>query len=124
MVNTLIFFAEKMWVAFALQNAKATHIFAAKMFENTLATTVNEFVINELFKLTMLWITGPRLRGCTALFKSSLGTHVRRYILSRYGTFFSWATHFVILLTYYHSYIYYRNDFFCGFYQCVKIQTE
>ena len=43
--------------------AKATHIFAAKkinVFENTLATTVNEFVINKSVKLTMLWTTGPR----------------------------------------------------------------
>ena len=42
--------------------AKATHIFCSKnnnVFENTLATTVNEFVINELVKLTMLWTTGP-----------------------------------------------------------------
>ena len=39
MANTLISFAEKMWVAFA----KATNIFAAKIsVENTLATTVNE----------------------------------------------------------------------------------
>ena len=38
-------------------SAKTTHIFAAKnihVFENTLATTVNEFVINELVKLMML----------------------------------------------------------------------
>ena len=37
--------------------AGATHIFAAKninVFENTLATTVNESVINELVKVTML----------------------------------------------------------------------
>ena len=49
MANTLIFFAEKMW--------KATHIFSEKninVFENTLATTVKEFVINKLIKLTML----------------------------------------------------------------------
>ena len=51
-----------MWVAFF--NAKATHIFAAKISifnvsENTLATTVNKFVINELVKLTMLWTIGP-----------------------------------------------------------------
>ena len=42
--------------------AKATHIFAAKIinvFENTLATTVNEFVINKLVKVAMLWTTGP-----------------------------------------------------------------
>ena len=83
MANTLIFFAEKMWVAFAMQKlltffqqkismylmifyaekmwvafAKATHIFSAKIikvFENTLATTVNEFVINELIKPMILW---------------------------------------------------------------------
>ena len=36
--------------------AKATHTFAAKI---TLATTVNEFVINELIKPTMLSTTGP-----------------------------------------------------------------
>ena len=44
MANTLIFFA------------KATHIFAANIyvFENTLATTVTEFVINNLVKLTLL----------------------------------------------------------------------
>ena len=29
------------------------------VFENTLAATFNEFVINELVKLTMLWPTGP-----------------------------------------------------------------
>ena len=51
---TLIFFAEKMW--------GATHIFSAKninVFENTLATIVNKFVINKFVKLTMLWTTGP-----------------------------------------------------------------
>ena len=50
MANTLICFAEKN------VSAKATHIFVAKisMFKNTIATTVNEFVINELVKLTML----------------------------------------------------------------------
>ena len=46
-----------MWVAFA----SYSH-FCSKninVLENTLATTVNEFVINELVKLTMLWIAGP-----------------------------------------------------------------
>ena len=36
---------------------KATHSFCSKninVFENTLATTADEFVINELVKLTML----------------------------------------------------------------------
>ena len=52
MANTLIFFAEK-----KLQVAFALHMFAAKkisVFENTLATTANKFVINKLVKLMML----------------------------------------------------------------------
>ena len=55
MANTLIYFAEKNVSSFCI--AKATHIFCSKninVFENTLATTVNEFVINKLVKLTML----------------------------------------------------------------------
>ena len=47
-----------MRVAFA-----ATHIFAEKninVVENILAPTVNEFVINEFVKLTMLRTNGPR----------------------------------------------------------------
>ena len=55
MANTLIFFAEKNVSSFCI--AKATHIFAAKIskyLKNTLAKTVNEFVINKLVKLTML----------------------------------------------------------------------
>ena len=31
------------------------------VFENTSAITVNEIVINELVKLTMLWTTGPSM---------------------------------------------------------------
>ena len=37
--------------------SKATHIFAAKnvnVFENSLATIINEFISNELIKITML----------------------------------------------------------------------
>ena len=34
--------------------------FAAKVFDFILATTINECVINELVKLTMLWIAVPR----------------------------------------------------------------
>ena len=30
------------------------------VFENTLATAVNKFVINKLVKLALLWTTGPR----------------------------------------------------------------
>ena len=50
MTNTLIYFAAKMH--FCSKNTNA--------FENTSATTVNEFVINEFVKLTMLRTTGPR----------------------------------------------------------------
>ena len=52
-------FAEKMWVAFA----KATHIFSAKNIRILYiesAKTVNEMTLNELVKLTTLWIAGPR----------------------------------------------------------------
>ena len=68
MADTLVFFAEKMWVAFAVY--MYIDIFCWKMWVfakkyqciwNTLATTVNEFVINELVKLTMHWIAGPWL---------------------------------------------------------------
>ena len=54
------FFAEKMWVAFAVQkpliffqqkNTRILYIESAK--------TVNEMTLNELVKLTTLWITGP-----------------------------------------------------------------
>ena len=61
MASALIFFAEKyeQLLHFCRKNIN--------VFENTLATTVNEFVINELVNLTMLWATGPRLRGCISL---------------------------------------------------------
>ena len=44
-----------MWVAFAHFCSKNINV-----FENTLATTLNEFISNELVKLRMLWTTGPR----------------------------------------------------------------
>ena len=46
------FFAEKM------QGKSYSH-FCSKYIWNTLATTVNMFVINKLIKLTRLWTTGP-----------------------------------------------------------------
>ena len=55
MANTLIIFAEKMWVALAMQ--KLLTFFEAKIsmyLEKTLATTVNKFVINTFVKLMML----------------------------------------------------------------------
>ena len=63
MANTLTFLLKKNVSSFCIANA-SSHFFAAKninVFENTLATTVNEFVINELVRLTMLWTTGPWL---------------------------------------------------------------
>ena len=50
-----------MWVAFALQKLLTFLQQNINVFENTSATTVNEFVINKLVKLTMLWTTGPSL---------------------------------------------------------------
>ena len=45
--NTLIFFAEKMWVPFALQKLLTFFSKNINVFENTLAATVNKCVINE-----------------------------------------------------------------------------
>ena len=58
----LKFFAEKMWVAFAVQ--KLLTFFQQKNFRKLYiesAKTVNEMTLNELVKLTTLWTTGPRL---------------------------------------------------------------
>ena len=49
-----------------MQCAKATHIFSAKNIRILCiesAKTVNEMTVNELIKLTTLWITGPRTYG-------------------------------------------------------------
>ena len=51
----LKFFAEKMWVAFAVFLAKNIRILCIEP-----AKTVNEMTLNKLVKLTTLWITGPR----------------------------------------------------------------
>ena len=54
----LKFFAEKIWVAFAL------HIFSAKNIRILYiesAKTVKEMTLNELVKLTTLWTTGSRI---------------------------------------------------------------
>ena len=56
----LKFFAEKMWVAFAVQ--KLLNFFSAKnirILYIVSAKTVNEMTLNELVKLTTLWTTGP-----------------------------------------------------------------
>ena len=56
----LKFFAEKMWVAFAVQ--KLLTFFSAKnirILHIEVTKTVNENTLNELVKLTTLWTTGP-----------------------------------------------------------------
>ena len=58
----LKFFAEKMWVAFAVQ--KLLTFFQQKHFRILYiesAKTVNEMTLNELVKLTTLWTTGPKI---------------------------------------------------------------
>ena len=50
----LTFFAEKMWVAFAVFSAKNIRILCIES-----AKTVNEMTLNELVKLTTCWTTGP-----------------------------------------------------------------
>ena len=53
MANTLVFFAGKIRVAFALQKLLTFLQQNINVYENTLATTVNEFIINKLAKPTM-----------------------------------------------------------------------
>ena len=64
MANTLIFFIYKNVGSFCIANCKIYSHFCSEntnVFENTLATTVNEFVIFELVKLIILWTTKPRM---------------------------------------------------------------
>ena len=59
--NMLKLFAEKMWVASAVQ--KLLTFFSAKNIRILYiesAKTVNKMTLNELVKLTTLWTTGPR----------------------------------------------------------------
>ena len=59
----LKFFAEKMWVAFAVQ--KLVTFFQQKISEYCIfesAKIVNEMTLNELVKLTTLWTTGPSMQ--------------------------------------------------------------
>ena len=51
--------AELLFAKKDVKSCKSYSYFCSKIFENTLATTVNEFVIKKLVKLTMLWATGP-----------------------------------------------------------------
>ena len=63
--NRLTFFCWKNVSSFCIaMHCKSYSYFCSKninVYENTLATTVNKFVINKLIKLTMLWTTRPRL---------------------------------------------------------------
>ena len=69
----LKFFAEKRWVAFAVQKLLT---FFQQKYQNTYiesAKTVNEMTLNEFVKLTTLWTTGPRwFAFCGVLFGSVL----------------------------------------------------
>ena len=76
----LKFFAEKMWVAFALQ--KLLTFFQQKkkkkkkkkkirILYTESAKTVNEMTLNEPVKLTTLWITGP-WKGATLKWKTKI----------------------------------------------------
>ena len=60
MANTLIYFAEK-YVSSFLHCKSYSHVCSknVNVFENILATIVNEFVINKLVKLKILWTTRP-----------------------------------------------------------------
>ena len=77
----LKFFAEKMWVAFAVQklltffqqkNIKILYIESAK--------TVNKMTLNELVKLTMLWTTGSSYKKNEGwMLRSLLGKNSSKY---------------------------------------------
>ena len=60
MAYMLIFFAEKLWIAFA--NKLLTFFQQKKNCElyHVLTRAVNILTTNVLIKLTMLWTTGPR----------------------------------------------------------------
>ena len=76
----LKFFAEKMWVAFAVQ--KLLTFFQQKNIRILYlesAKTVNEMTLNELVKLTTLWTTGP--------WTSFIMFHMRNGFASRFSPF-------------------------------------
>ena len=89
--DTLIwlkFFAEKMWVAFAVQ--KLLTFFSAKNIRTLYiesAKTVNEMTLNELVKLMTLWTTGPRSPGMSIMRVNSreLPSYERHIILQIYA---------------------------------------
>ena len=55
MANILIFFAEKMWVAFAMQKLLTFLLQNYQCIWKHLSYNDQQFVINKLIKLTMLW---------------------------------------------------------------------
>ena len=73
----LKFFAEKMWVAFAVQ--KLLTFFQQKISEIYIesAKTVNEMTLNELVKLTTLWTTGP----CMSIHENMQELTVQMYFM-------------------------------------------
>ena len=77
----LKFFAEKMWVAFAVQ--KQLMFFSAKnirVLHIESAKTVNEMTLNKLVKLTTLWTTGPRMPYAKCRQQSSTYCIYPRYL--------------------------------------------
>ena len=61
MAKLLLFFAEKYEQLFYSKSYSHFYSKNINVFENTLAKTVYDFVINEFVQLRMLWTTGPRI---------------------------------------------------------------
>ena len=86
----LKFFAEKMWVAFAMQKLHVLTFFQQKNIRILYiesVKTVNEMTLNDLVKLTTLWTTGPRLLFGNAflLKKKQLQTNIFFFLIKSYG---------------------------------------
>ena len=86
----LIFFAEKMWVAFAVQ--KLLTFFQQNISEYCRLNPLklNEMTLNELVKLTTLWTTGPRILTCTLWSDVGSTNHTMQMLLLQ--SKLSWAS--------------------------------
>ena len=75
-----IFFVEKMWKAFAVQKLfsslqqKNFSVFGYKVVKH-----LTSWPLNELFKLTMLWTTGPWLLKVSAVYASWMANSFKSY---------------------------------------------
>ena len=76
-------------------SAKATHIFSAKNIRILCiesAKTVNKMTLNELFKLTTLWTTGPWcFTSLSTVFKSYRDNGEMIKVTMQWGVMQSWA---------------------------------